>query len=369
MNEDYVYTLLKSANAIIDENRMWLLSNIACGLIEISLDTYEIIDFYPIPDEHIHEYKYFAFTILNKIIYICPHDGDILYTFDIDNKQYDFYRIPLNKDDLCKKGKFRVIAACKDKVALIGYELPEIYYFSVEDKKFRRETRYNQLICQLKMDDNSKLVNWGYCRESDKLIATCFKKTVIFLIDLVTESVDYKRINCNSDGFRSISKNSEGYVLTDDEGKILFLDNQFNVNKVIDLKDDFGINVLEKVHRYIYGKEGNLILFPWADGHIISNYEKEIRVMFDYNDDSSFKNLNYSRWEFFVENGNDILFQERTTGYIYRIDKASRRIEKLLLKVNDGLISKMNERVLNSSGELMESKGININQLIELIKR
>lgn len=316
--------IFAAKNAIIDRNDLWLLSNDTDVLLHFDFSSLKLLGYHIIPGNKLQQYAHLGLVKSGNIIYIAPYIEDTFMFFDCKSGEMGNISIPYEPGETGKKNKFCIIAAWKNRLALIGHAIKGIFYYDIVSGRFTRDTNYYEELKKAECDVDVILFSDCCFQRENKLYMPIFRKNMILEIDLeeCTNKI-YKLKHEKEIRLRTI----DGY---DEKGKEKFLLTTVNDEMLIwspadgiEKRKELGLlHSAEGLYMRAFHIRGKNYYIAAEERKIFVETDCGIRELeFEYESRGGAREAaGGTQFEAIFKNGKDIFFQARSNGQLFRID-------------------------------------------------
>ncbi|MBP3802718.1 MAG: hypothetical protein J6I76_02295 [Oribacterium sp.] len=359
-------SFLVSKNILLENNRLWMLTNMANVLCEFSFPGMKLEKYYVLPMDTVIEYGCHSFVKMNNTFFVLPFYDKEFIVVDTDNNKTYTELIPYADDESDRKGKFHIAVENSGKILMVGHNISGFFYY-VNDM-FHVDYSYITNITNAGVKvDNLPLFSECFTQSNEYVYIPVLGQKIIVEVNIVTEK--YKVYDLKNDiQIRTIDLIDENtFFLTTMCGeKVIW-------SKTEGIQEYKNLNLLEGDERwymrafYVNGKF-----------YYISGCERKIFVekngviselYFDYPMDGAYP-IGWTQFEAIYKKDDLIIVQTRSDGTIFCINTKTDEINKVCFNIS--LCEKNNlirDAYSNKKiGEILdERKDFNLNNFISFI--
>lgn len=362
-------SIFTSACAIVDGMDLWMLTNETDILCHFNFGNMKLIDCFFVPGDEMLDRSHFVIRKNKNKIYVIPYKAEQLYIFDVLSKKFEECQIPYGKN---KKNKFMIAEACGTHLVMIGHEIHGIICYDEKTDTFVKYTEYLTELEKAGCDISKPLFLDGYCRYENRLYIPVYSTNLVLQLNLedVTYNI-YKLSDKKEIKLRTIDRYDDGgekFLLTTVDDEMLVWSINYGIEKIKKLEVLKGNRKAYVRAFYISGK--NYYISAWERKVFVENGSQITRLDFDYESRGAFDELNHTQFEAIFKYGEDIFFQARSNGQIFKIDTRTDKVHC----INFCVTQKEKEKIIyqickyrNKVSLLMESSFCNLNLFLGIL--
>lgn len=362
-------SIFTSASAIVDGTDLWLLTNETDILCHFNLDSMKLMDYFFVPGKEMLDRSHFVIRKNKNKIYIIPYKAEHLYIFDVLSQKFKECQIPYGKN---QNNKFMIAETYGTYLVMIGHEIHGIIYYDEETDTFVRYTDYLTELESAGCDISKPLFLDGYCRYENRLYIPVFSMNLVLQLNLEDATYNiYELLGEKEIKLRTIDRYNDGgekFLLTTVDDEMLIWSINYGIEKMKKLEVLKG-DRKAYVRAFCINRK-NYYISAWERKVFVENGSQLTRLDFDYENRGAFDELNYTQFEAIFRCGEDIFFQARSNGQIFKIDTRTDEVNCVNFNVTQEEKEKIIYQVCkyrNKVKLLMESSFCDLNLFLRIL--
>lgn len=342
-------SLFLSMDALIDGDHLWLLSCEPDILLNFDFNSMKLRDYYIVPGEDVVQYAHLELENIGDVIYIVPYMKEGLYYLDRETNALKEIRIPYAEGETEKNCKFAFSTTWQSYLVLVGHAIQGIFYYDEKNNTFTRETGYLRELKKAGCDISKPLFGgWRY-QSGEELLIPVYDSN--FILQMNLERREYKIFElsagkeirlCTIDAFEETGKRK--YFLTTTNDEMLIWSPETGVEKMKELEMLGG----DGTKRYLQAlcANGKRYYLPSNERRIFVEDDDKIKELpYEYETRGSFAEVREPQFGAIVRFEDNIFFQARSNGQIFKIDTKEDKICRIdfdvMAEKKDEIISKL----------------------------
>lgn len=329
-NEDvFTNAYLFSLGAEIDRDNgvLWAVTCLTDSLLKIDLETGKLLESYNIPVSRIKEYDFITVKKVGGCLYIGEYNADTSYCFFIEEKRFEKILFPFTEGENEKGRKIKRIFLINDAIYFVGVNVKAIIKLDLKTREVNRIEGFAK---------NSNIFAHDGIVVNELLYIPLAEENVILELNTVDDSWRERIVDGSSDvGFRTITTNKDGFILTDEVGKQILYDMKRSKVTRFDLND---VPLENAMYDAVLEHEDEKYYFLTYYSDIIVRNGETVKenIQYDYLHNPAFGTMTYSKFGFIKNEVDYIYFQMRTSGDICRINKKTKEIAPISIIIEGG---------------------------------
>lgn len=329
--------IFTAQDIIIDGDDLWMLLNDTDILSHFDFNSLNLIDYYIVPGEKMVQYAHVRLKKIGDRIYVVPFMESGLFCFNCTLEKIEEINIPYENGELKRKSKFNIVVVWKTQLVLIGHSIKGVFYYDTISGSFEKDVGYLEKLKKAKCDVSDILFSDCYYQSEDKLYIPVYGKNIILEIDLENHINRVYELQCEKeikirtiDGYYQDGK--EKFLLTTVNDEMIIWSLADGVEKIKELGLLHGE---EKIYMRAFCVKGKNYYIAAYERKVFVETENGIRELeFEYEDRGGFEEaIGYTQFEAIFKNGEDIYFQARSNGQLFKIDTEIDAIQQLNFNV------------------------------------
>lgn len=332
-------SLFTGTGVVIDRNDMWILTEDTNAIMHFDLCSMRLLDYHVVLKEKIVQCSHLGLQKNGNILFAIPFSESNLISFDISSYETRYIEIPYRESEADRNNKFSVAISWESYLILAGANIPGIFYYNIVSGRFTRDTRYLDKLEASGCDLSRPLFSENYFQNEENVYIPVYSQNFILKINLKTRTnIIYELKNenkielCTIDGFYQNGK--EKFLLTTTNDEMLIWNQESGIEEIKKLGV---LTVGEKTYKRAFHIKGK--------NYYISAYERKVFVErngiiremeFDYESRCGFDGeLGYVQFEVVLKRDEDIFFQARSNGQLFKIDTEADRVYSVEFDVEE----------------------------------
>lgn len=310
-----------SKGAIIDDGILWMLTEMTDVLLAFDMETMKLKKWIVVPGIEWMQCGYMAMLKSSKGIYAIPFYGEGVYLFDNFG---GVRKIPI-PDENCfhATGKFLISGVWKNDLAIVGHGVNGIFFYNEVTQKVEKKSDYLTMIAEAGYDNSIPLFSDEYCQVGSSLYIPIYKTNAILKTDIESRTNELIQLEASKvirirtiDNFIRDGKNYFLLTTCDDESLIWSPKKGIEEFKKMDL-----LNGNEKIyHRAYHINEKRYYISALERKVFVDTGVDVFELRFDYELDGAVSELDHTQFEAVFKSNDNIFFQARSNGQLFRID-------------------------------------------------
>lgn len=346
--------MIASRASIYEEhnNIIWMVSNRNAVLLKLDLNIGQIIEAYKIPYERELEYGYISIIKNENSLFIFPYNAKNMIVFNVFLKSFSVIEMPLEEKYKNINGKIRSVCKYRNYLYIVGASLPNVYEYDINKGGFRKV---------YEVDNEDRFTIAESVLKDGILYVPESERNIIHKIDVCNRNVkDLHFENSDTEGVTAITCHDNKIYFATRSGNIYRLNGKEEFNDCGKVSDDY----IYRINAY----DSNLLFFELFKGNVILlDLGKKQRYVLNCEKDQEEMKFKGSKIEMVVRKDNELIYQKRMTGELYRINLLQNEITKIDVMINEDIKDKLVKFELEGNSTIKEGEHISLLDFLDNI--
>lgn len=365
--------LFGAVYAITEGTDLWMLTYNTSVLLHFDITEMKLLDYHIISKEKIIQEAYLGVAKCGDIIYITPYRESKLVSFDVTSGEIRYIDIPYEAEEVRMNNKFVITVSWKSYLLLVGCGIKGIFYYDTVSGSFTKNMEYWECLQEEGCDVSNPLFSNTYFQKENKVYLPVRFKDIILEVDLAQKEYTIHRLNNDKIALWTIDGYTQGkkekFLLTTVNDEMLTWSPADGVEGVKNLGLLRGRSNLYERAYHIGGK--NYFISACERKVFVESCGQIRELEFEYESRGGYQEGTwFTQFQAVFKWGNDIYFQARSNGQLFRIDTRMDIIYQVDFEVTQEDKKDMLRRIYSSrklEDTIMENMGFKLDDLLKCI--